>query len=360
MSDRTCALPGALALHLTEACNLRCKMCYEWGETGVYSTAEKRKKPATLDHELVKRIISELAPRKPFYSLFGGEPLMYPHLEEVIVAIKEAGSIVDTPTNGTLLAEHARMLVQTGFDMVRVSIDGPREINDLQRGANSFDKAMGGIETLHEEKQKASKFTPNIGIIYTVTPENHLSVEQFFLKDLNLDAVGMVTIQMQNFLTDKMGKAYARMLESEFGITGDRYWRAMLRSPEDFSEMDTVELARQVETVTRRLKELGKLLIFLPRSFSSENISAYLGAKWDKMPEKYSRCPVPWTGVDITAGGNMAPCHVFYDFVMGNLYDHSFEEVWNGEKFQSYREYMKRHGLMSICHGCCILYLVGS
>ena len=78
------------------------------------------------------------------------------------------------------------------------------------------------------------------------------------------------------------------------------------------------------------------------------------------MSDRYSSCPVPWNDVDIMATGEVAPCHVFYDLVTGNLHEQSFEEIWNGEKYGKFRAHMHSHGLMSICPGCCILYLAGS
>ena len=359
MADNKCAFPRNVTLELTEVCNLRCKMCYFWGETGSFSKAESGRKPVTMEWDMLKRIIEELKPAKPIYSLFGGEPLTYPHLEEMIVAIKEGGSVVDTPTNGTLVEKHAEMLVRTGFDSVRVSIDGTRETSDAQRGKDSFDKAMAGIEALKREKQKAGKMMPLLSIIYTVTPENYLSIEDFFLRDLDLPAMTWITIQMQNFITDKMGAEYSKMLEDSLGIKGDRYWPAMVRTPEDFRGIDVNELARQVAAVQKRCQELGKHVLLLPKQFTPENLSAYLNAKWADMPEKYRKCLMPWTGVDITANGDVAPCHIFFDLVLGNVKKSSFEEVWNGEKYKSFRAYMEKNGLMPICNGCCVLYIVG-
>jgi len=359
MIQDICALPKNVTLELTEVCNLRCRMCYFWGETGRFSNPDSDRKPMTMELDMVKRIVGELAPARPMYSLFGGEPLSYPHLEEMIHAIKGAGSFVDTPTNGTLLEKHAKLLAETGFDSIRVSLDGPREANDAQRGNGSYDKAMAGIEALHEEKKRTGKVAPLIGILYTVTPVNYLGIEKFFLSELNLSAVGWVTIQMQNFITEPMGRAYAKMLESEMGIESDRYWRGMLRSPEDFREIDVVELSRQVSEVIARLQEKGKIVLLLPKKFTPENLSAYLGARWDQMTEKYSKCPVPWNAVDITTTGDLAPCHVFFDLVTGNLHRQSFEEIWNGDKFKLFRAYIQKRGLMSICHGCCILYMFG-
>lgn len=356
---KTSNLPRSVALQVTEACNLRCKMCYYWGETGCYSNAETNRKPGVLDFELLKPTLHFLSTVKPFYSLFGGEPLLYPQLEELILTVKGLGSIIDTPTNGTMLEENASMLVRTGFDSVRVSIDGPHEINDLQRGKGSFDKAMAGIETLYQEKLKNGKRTPIIDVIYTITPTNYLSIEQFFLEELNLSAIDRVSIQMENFLTVQMGESYSNFLKSVFNLTSEMYWRGLLRSPDDFSGMNTRKLALQVNKVYKTLESLGKKILLLPPTFSRENLSAYLKADWDKMGDRYHSCLVPWYSVDITASGDLAPCHVYYDLTMGNLHEQSFEEIWNGDRYQKFREYMLQNKFMSICPGCCILYLAG-
>jgi radical SAM protein with 4Fe4S-binding SPASM domain len=334
-------------------------MCYYWGETGAYSTAEAREAPKVLDLDLIKKLVCELEPGKPIYSLFGGEPLLHPQIEDVITTVKEAGSYLDSPTNGILLAEQAAMLVETGFDCVRVSLDGPQELNDRQRGKGTFDKAVAGMKALHEAKQKSGGRGPSLEIIYTVTEENCHAIERFFLQELPLLIIDKVTIQMQNFITLKMGKPYARFLESAFGITSNRYWNGMIRSPEDFHGMDPVELSRQVQEVKTRLAEHGKDVLLLPPTFSTENLSAYLAARWGNMVDRYSSCPAPWTVLDVTATGEVAPCHVFYDLTMGSLHEKSFLEIWNGSEYRTFRSHMGRYRLMPICHGCCVLYLIG-
>ncbi len=353
------SLPRNVTLHLTENCNLRCKMCYFWGETGTSSNDLSGKKPAVMDFELAKKIISELSSVTPFYSLFGGEPLTYPFLEELIIRIKKTGSIVDTPTNGTLLAKNASMLVRTGFDSIRVSLDGPQDVNDIQRGKGSYAKAIKGIETLYNEREKAGKKKPTISLIYTITNDNYTSLEKLFLDDLDLNKIDWVTIQMQNFLTEIMGKTYAKILKGEFGINSDKYWKAMVRSPDDFANLDTEELSRQVKSVIVKLDSMHKNYLLLPPTFSSVNIKAYLGAKWEEMTDIYKTCLSPFTSIDITASGDIAPCHIFYDLVLGNLSKNCIFDIWNGEKFKKFRDYFSQNNLLPVCSGCCILYLSG-
>jgi len=354
--------PSSVALHLTEACNLRCKMCYFWGESGAYT--KNKSKPKVLDFDILKSLVEELTnvKAKPFYSLFGGEPLTYPHLEELILAIKETKAFIDTPTNGILLGEYAKILVRSGFDQVRVSLDGTQEINDYQRGKGSYEKALNGINELHYEKQRAGFTRPRIGILFTITKNNFQSIEDFFLNnpDLDLDTLYSVTFQMQNFITEEMGIQYENFLKTEFGISSEKNWKGLVRDIEEFKNIDVTAISSQVNKVCNELKNRDINTILLPPTYSPENLSAYLKADWQNMEDLYQSCPVPWTGCEITASGEVAPCHVFHDFTLGNLKESSFMEIWYGEKYAKFRRYMEKKKFMPLCNiGCCILYLAG-
>jgi len=352
-------LPRNITLHLTENCNLRCRMCYYWGETGVYSNAQTKRKPQVLDLDIIKDLIRDLAIIKPNFFLFGGEPLLYPYFEELVDEIKLYDCFVDTPTNGTLLSDNAELLVEKKFDLVRVSIDGPREINDRQRVNGSYDKAVNGINELLELKQKDKAKKPFIDIIYTITPENYLVIEDFFMKDIDISKINRITIQMQNYLTEEMGEKYAEFLSSEFGIESFTYWKSMVRFPSYFSKIDINELSRQVNKVKSYYLSFNKNVMLLPPTFSSNNIAAYLNADWNNMTDQYERCFVPWVSADIVANGDVATCHIFYDLVLGNLHENNIAEIWNGDKYNKFRGYMKSNKFMPICPGCCILYLSG-
>jgi radical SAM protein with 4Fe4S-binding SPASM domain len=337
-------------------------MCYFWGESGAYT--KLREKPIVLEFDIVKGLVKELANTgaKPFYSLFGGEPLTYPHLEELILTIKDAGAFVDTPTNGTFLTDKASMLIRTGFDQVRVSLDGPKEINDYQRGQGSYQKAISGINELHNEKQRLGSRTPRMAILYTITKNNFRFIEDLFLSnpDLELDALSYVGFQMQNFITSEMGVQFDDFLKEEFGITSEKNWRGFVRDIEEFKEIDVILLSNQLNKVRIELEKRDIGFSLHPPTCSPENLSAYLKADWQNMIDLYEACPVPWVAVEITASGEVAPCHIFHDFILGSLKENSFMDIWNGERYVKFREYMKTNKFMPICNiGCCALYISG-
>ncbi len=353
-ADSPFSLPPVIILQLTEACNLRCRMCYEWGETGQQHQPEK-KKPATLSFDLVETLMEDCRREKTLYSLFGGEPLLYPDLERVIHTAKRVGSSIETVTNGTLLAGKAKMLVQEGLDLVRVSLDGPREINDAQRGSGSYDRVLQGLEELYREKRRSRRGNPMTGIICTVTPWNCLSLERLFCHDLDLRWVDFVTLQMQSYITEEMGRAYGQVLEKTFRTGKGTYWQGLVRSPESFSEIDLREMLHQVRKIRRVLRRNGIFLLLLPNTWTERNLRSYLQAEWREMADFRNHCIAPWVSTDVTARGDVAPCHIFYDLTMGNLHEKGIREIWGGEAFRRFRGYMQSR-LLPVCPACCQFY----
>jgi radical SAM protein with 4Fe4S-binding SPASM domain len=352
-------LPRNITLYLTETCNLRCKMCYFYGEKGCFTTKEGKREPKFLDYNIIKNVIADLEEIKPFYSLFGGEPLLHPQFKEIVKMIKGTGSIIDTPSNGTLIREQAPFLISAGFDSLRVSLDGPREVNDDQRGKGCYEKIMDGLIRIHQEKCKMKVKKPVVGLLYTVTTRNYDSIERLILKELDIKYIDWITIQMQNFITKEMARDYVKFLADKFNIYNPSYYKGMMNTANDFDIIDVEVLSDQVMKVREFLHDNGKNLVLLPPSFVPKSLKAYLSAQWNDMQDIYQSCLVPWVSADIVANGDVAPCHIFYDLVMGNLHDHGFKEIWNGHLYQKFREIMKVSKFMPICGGCCILYLAG-
>ena len=59
------------------------------------------------------------------FRLTGGEPLLHPHLDEMVLQIKKIPGVssVSLTTNAVLLAQHAKWLKEAGIDSINVSLD---------------------------------------------------------------------------------------------------------------------------------------------------------------------------------------------------------------------------------------------
>ncbi len=110
----------SLRLSVTDRCNLRCRYCmpeesYEWLPRRDLLSFEETA-------FLVERFAA-LGVRR--LRVTGGEPLLRPHLPELIRQLAAVEPIADLAltTNGVLLAEQAPALATAGLDRITVSLD---------------------------------------------------------------------------------------------------------------------------------------------------------------------------------------------------------------------------------------------
>ena len=108
-----------LRVSLTNACNLRCIYCRP-SKDGCQNKNSLTKKAYL---QLVPLIASACQIKK--IRLTGGEPLLYPHLAELISAFKKLPNVkkIALTTNGILLAAKLEQLKQNGLDEVNISLD---------------------------------------------------------------------------------------------------------------------------------------------------------------------------------------------------------------------------------------------
>ncbi|MDP3135849.1 MAG: radical SAM protein [Burkholderiaceae bacterium] len=348
LSDATAA-PAWVVIQLLEECNLRCRMCYEWGEAGSYHALDKL---AQLDLELVLRTVRECLPHRPSFEFFGGEPMLYPGIWEVIRAIREGGCELAFPTNGTLLEAHAARLVEQGPTRLWVSLDGPAEINDRQRGRGVFKRVMRGLQALEAAKRTAGSRYPELGITYVVTPSNADHVADFFLRGIDLSLLSCVSIELQSYATREQAQAYGQALSTHFGVASTPCANGYVRDPAIFSGIDMEALTAQLVEVSAACAQRGILFHSQPQTLEVENIRNYFSARWQAMIDRRSRCAIPWITAEISARGEVTTCHTFNDLPVGNIHEHSLLDIWRGERLKQLRGYL-REQLFPICTACC-------
>ncbi|MBP7126043.1 radical SAM protein [Myxococcota bacterium] len=136
-----------LFLEVTRRCNLACAYC------GSSCTGEGpgTELEAAEWIEVIDQVARDFDPRSIMVAVTGGEPLLKPGILRVFEALRDRGFAYGMVTNGLLLdASFARALVQARMGSISVSLDGPPEINDAQRGPGAFDRAARAIRLLQE------------------------------------------------------------------------------------------------------------------------------------------------------------------------------------------------------------------
>ncbi len=344
--------PKWVVLQLTEKCNLRCSMCYEWGQNGSY---HRRAAAAELDFGVLAKAITEIAPYRPYFGLFGGEPLLYPKVAGVLELIQSFGCSVDIPTNGLLLEEQAEMLVDTAPRRLWISLDGPRAINDRQRGHGVFQRVTAGIAKLYEVRQSRGREFPRLGVTLIVTPLNYRYVEAFFMELLNDFHLDHISLEFQNYATPAEYQAYCQVLRGEFAIGAAPVAAGVIQDPSVFTDIDYEELARQISAVKQLCEQRQVYFITYPKTICSANYRAFFTANWRGMADWKNKCAFPWIYAEINARGDVTSCHTFYDLTLGNVYEGGILEIWRSAAYERYRHYLRR-SLFPICIACSRYY----
>lgn len=335
-----------LSLRITHRCNHRCAICGQWGKTGYNAREDTPKVVGEVPLEVYKRVIDEVAPRKVHVYLTGGEPFLYASFVPLVNYIKQKGLTVQIVTNGVGLEKNAETIVENGWDMLCVSLDGPKEIHDKCRGVQgAFDTATRGIQKIQRLKEEKKATKPSFFIITTISKSNESVLIDTVKEAERLSPDGMV-VYYSWFTREWIGQNHAKMVNELLGIEPFA-WKGYVR---DTTDLDTGKIVEQV----RRIRH-GKFkmpIMFVPELKPSEI------PKYYHEPENflgYRKCVAPWFQIDVMPNGDVVTCRDFPDFVTGNVKESSILDIYNGEKHRAFRRALKscKNGVFPICSRCC-------
>ncbi len=183
--------PLMVVWNITQACNLKCRHCYQ-------NAGRKRDDELTLDEKL--RIVDELGEMDvAILALSGGEPLVCPDIWQVITRAREHGMFITIATNGTLLGhDMTKRLRDAGVEYIEVSLDSvDPDKHDAFRGRQCWHRIVDGI------KASVGIEGVEIGIASTITKLNFDELEDLirFTSD-----VGCTRFNAFNFIPTGRGR----------------------------------------------------------------------------------------------------------------------------------------------------------
>ena len=275
--------PSRIWIELTAHCNLKCPLCPNQllpkGEKGYISL------------KLFKKIIDQL-PREVYdLNLFHrGEPLLHPHLIELINYAQGRGIPCRIHTNATILSDSlSKQILTTGLEVLSFSFDGSnKSIYEKNRYPAKFEETLGNIKQFLSLKKESKKRKP------------------------------VTILQMMGANESPPGpelKAFVSSLKSE-GLN-----RIVFRQPHNWG--GTVPVS------SKSSPDLPRDLF--PCTFPWYALVIY----WDG---KVGPCPQDFMG-------RMIP---------GDLNKETIQEIWNGPMMQELRARIRdcQYPLLTPCRGC--------
>ncbi len=324
--------PRFITIKPTFRCNLRCSFCRYVANGQVFGKADYFR-----DDEWIQ-LVDEVAPYKPYFSITGGEPLMYPGIGKLLHRMKHHGLHVAMVTNATLLERKAEELMEAPPASLQISIDGPQETHDALRMVDgTFEKAYAGLQKLHELKKKLKSAAPAIVINSVITGSNYRNLPRMVEVATEL---GAEVLNFQHFWF---------MTPSMIDNHNHQWSDCMPLDPEEIGTttthgIDAAELADIMEQVERTSP--------IPTVFYPELNRKELDIYYNQ-PDTMVRPRTPgcaWLQTQIFPNGDVSPC---FNVVVGNIREKPFMEIWNGKEFREHRMRLAKHGPYSICARCC-------
>ena len=240
----------------------------------------------------------------PHIILWGGEPLVCPYFDELVLFLKELGFTLGLITNGVLLDLHME-ICKSSFKKIYVSIDGPWDIHDSIRGNGVFDRATANLTEL-------AKSNVNVTVTSVLSPPLLGRLDEFINIVENLGADELL---LQNYIHVSAGEAdeYRKWMKDSFNIEANEINSWITELPQDYE----IKKEQAIEGIKDRKSKIT--VTYLPHT--NENCTCLSANKH----------------IHVSWNGNVLYCTDFYDFSAGNVKENHIDEIFNNEISEAYR-----------------------
>ena len=140
---------------LTDACNQACRFCYNYWKAGECSS--KMEAPDfRIAHKTLRKLLRQATIGRISFS--GGEPMMMPHIHDLALKVRFAGTNFNLLTNGTLLSdEDIEIFDQLGVGAVQIPIlsTDPVLHDKITSLRGSWQRAVASARKVAEKRKGA-------------------------------------------------------------------------------------------------------------------------------------------------------------------------------------------------------------
>jgi len=310
---RLIGLPYDIKVEVTNICNTSCQLC----PTGRGLQGRIKGK---MSFDRFRRVIDQI--RRHTYTLDlsnWGDPLIVPEIYRMIRYAHQAGIWTYLSTNLHAFkadSEQAKKLVQSGLDMLNVSLHGAsEETYQAYQPGKSLQQVLHKLRLIVEAKRQLRSRTPAIRLFFVVTSRNEHEIDAF------------------------------RTLARRLGCEAVFSWASLnLRFVGCGQSLEDLGWSRQQKR--QRIEELKKR--WLPSN------SRWV-APWYRQPNhgvgktdptkkpKIYPCDWPWKRTVINWDGSVAVCCGVFNpkWDMGNVFQTPLKDIWNNDAYQAARRSFK-------------------
>jgi radical SAM protein with 4Fe4S-binding SPASM domain len=343
-----------VSLRITDMCNLRCHTCGQWGDNGyLLGQSLKDLKQREVPVEVYKHFVDQIleAGWSPLWYIWGGEPMLYPDLLELLHYISERKMPVSMVTNGTHVAERVDEIMET-CKLVWLSIDGPNaEIHNRQRpGVSSrtdnFKAVKAALETISEEKKRRNSVFPYVVPISVIARYNiDYLVDVYKFTSQYADAH---IFYLSWWIDEESAKQHSQDFKRRFGFEPHTHW-GWVGTWKNFDHGIIYEKFEEMQALSRQLERCPPLMY--PRLGTKQEVKRYY--EDHQVVFGYTQCVSIYMTMEVDSNGDVSLCRDYHDYIIGNIKTDSVKDIWHSEAARKFRSSISSEGLMPVCTRCC-------
>lgn len=317
-------LPRSLYLETTNRCDSECQTCIR-----TFNTLEP---PKDLTLAEVQRLVEQF-PVLERVVLHGiGEPLLNQQIFDIVAYLKAQRITVLFNSDAiSLTRKRAAQLIESGLDEYRVSMDAAtRQTYAKIRGVDQFERVLRNVSSLVALQQQQGCNTPRVSLWFTTLKANLDELPAFIQLAARL---GVPEVNAQRLVFNGYGLAVQ-----------EQSLHRQLEEREQCFIQEAEALAVQHGVVFKA-------------SGATTPLQSLHGVAAEQRP--WTGCQRPWTLSYVTANGNVLPCCIspwttksYRHLVLGNALTTDFAHIWNGERYQQFRQDFESDVAPDPCRGC--------
>lgn len=342
------------SFRITDLCNLRCHTCGQWGDSGFLRGENlKQLKSSEVSPSRYLEVLKDLVQHghHPVVYFWGGEPMLYEGILDLIAGASEMGLPPSIATNGTRLTDSAQRLVEAPLFLLQVSIDGHgAELHNQLRpsagGSDNFGEINRGLDALREARRSRGRNLPIIASLTVVSQANLKHLVDIY--EAFRHKVDLFVFYLSWWIDPENAAAHEQDFARRFGFcpVKHRGWIG------DWKLTDHQELDRQIRSLRVKSRSWSAPPVTLiPPIEGPENLKAYYSDH--SATFGFDQCVSIHQVVEVNSNGDVSPCRDYHDYVVGNIKTATLTELWNSPAYKKFRCSLSREGLMPVCRRCC-------
>jgi radical SAM protein with 4Fe4S-binding SPASM domain len=206
-------------------------------------------------------------------------------------------------------------------------LDAFEETNDAMRGKGSYERVVRGFKAINREKRKQNSVYPIMGIVTTVTNQNYLDLNRLAeaTREFNLD---LHIFNLGTYTNDNIIAAQRRFMKEKLDTDID------CLAGYNTGYNNNID-GKRLHAILMNLHktDYGHPIITVP-TLNPEKIHTYYA---DLETPVRNQCIVPWCQANINYNGDVHFCADYPDYILGNVAEQSFTEIYNGDRANRFR-----------------------